>query len=242
MKMTGNTTNYGEEIGILMLDTRFPRPPGDIGNAWSFDFPVRYKTVKGAFQEMIMKHEPEPQLIEPFIEAARELEREGVRAITTSCGFLAPFQKQLAAAVGIPVLASALLQAPLIHAMLPPTKKIGIFTERAVYMNERHFNGVGWSTDDIPVTVKGMKEDAVFPKVYIGGGNELDTDILIAEMVEMTEEFMADCPDAGAILFECTIMCPFSAHVAHVSGLPVFDVNTLINLFYNAAHPTPFLD
>ena len=142
MKMTGNTTNYGEDIGILMLDTRFPRPRGDIGNAWSFDFPVRYKTVKGAFQEMIMKHEPEPQLIEPFIEAARELEREGVRAITTSCGFLAPFQKQLAAAVGIPVLASALLQAPLIHAMLPPTKRIGVFTERAVYMANATSNGV----------------------------------------------------------------------------------------------------
>ena len=242
MKMTGGTTNYGEDVGILMLDTRFPRPPGDIGNALSFDFPVRYKTVKGAFQEMIMKHEPEPQLIEPFIEAARELEREGVRAITTSCGFLAPFQKELAAAVGIPVLASALLQAPLIHAMLPPTKRIGVFTERAGYMNERHFNGVGWSTDDIPVHVKGMKDDAVFPTVYICDGSELDTDVLIAEMVEMTEEFTEECPDAGAILFECTNMCPFSAHVAQVSGLPVFDVNTLINLFHRAANPTPFLE
>ena len=242
MRMTGGTTNYGEDVGILMLDTRFPRPPGDIGNAWSFDFPVRYKTVKGAFQEMIMKHEPEPQLLDPFIEAARELEHEGVRAITTSCGFLAPFQKELAAAVGIPVLASALLQAPLINAMLPPTMKIGVFTERAGYMNERHFNGVGWSTDDIPVHVKGMKDDAVFPTVFIGDGSELETEVLIAEMVEMTEEFMDECPDAGAILFECTNMCPFSAHVARVSGLPVFDVNTLINLFHNAANPTPFLD
>ena len=242
MKMTGGTTNYGEDVGILMLDTRFPRPPGDIGNAWSFDFPVRYKTVKGAFQEMIMKHEPEPQLLEPFIEAARELEREGVRAITTSCGFLAPFQKELAAAVGIPVLASALLQAPLIHAMLPPPKRIGVFTERAGYMNERHFNGVGWSTDDIPVVVKGMKDDAVFPTVFIGDGSELETDVLIAEMVEMTEAFMDECPDAGAILLECTNMCPFSAHVARVSSLPVFDINTLINLFHNAANPTPFLE
>lgn len=33
MKMHGGFTNYGETIGVLMLDSTFPRPPGDIGNA-----------------------------------------------------------------------------------------------------------------------------------------------------------------------------------------------------------------
>ena len=241
MKMKGGFTNYEQIIGVLMLDTRFPRPPGDIGNARSYDFPVRYKTIKGAVSDKIMGHEPDAGLIQPFIEGARELEKEGVAAITTSCGFLAPFQKHLAASVNIPVLASSLLQAPLIRAMLPPTKKIGIFTERGQYLNERHFNGVGWSTKDIPVHIKGMKKDAVFPKVYIGDSFELDTDVLKAEMEEMTEEFMQECPDAGAILFECTNMCPFSSHVQAVSGLPVFDINTLIKNFYNAIRPTVYL-
>ena len=240
MKMTGGFTNYGQEIGILMLDTRFPRPRGDIGNAQSFDFPVRYKTVTGAAQSRIMDNAPEADLIQPFVEGARELEREGVKAITTSCGFLAPFQKELAGAVGIPVFASALIQAPLIHAMLPPSKKIGIFTERARYMNEGHFKGVGWSSEAIPVYVKGMKEDAVFPRVYIGDGCELDTDVLVAEIREMTAEFMAECPDAGAILLECTNMCPFSREIREVAGLPVFDINTLITLFHNAINPRSY--
>jgi len=90
MRLKGGYTNYGESIGILMLDTRFPRPPGDIGNARSYDFPVRYKIVKNAYTDRIMGHSPDPGLIEPFVEAARELESEGVKAITTSCGFLAP--------------------------------------------------------------------------------------------------------------------------------------------------------
>jgi hypothetical protein len=242
MKMQGGYTNYGQDIGVLMLDTSFPRPPGDIGNAHSYDFPVRYKTVRGAVQGRIMGHEPDPALIAPFIEAARELEHDGVRAITTSCGFLAPFQKQLSAAVNIPVFASALIQAPLIHATLPAGRKIGIFTERAQFMTEGHFNGVGWSTADIPVQVQGMKPDAVFPQVYIGNGPELDTDILVAEMEAMTETFMASCPDAGAILFECTNMCPFARNVRKVSNLPVFDINTMINWFWRASNPVAYVD
>ncbi len=241
MKMTGGFTNYGQDIGILMLDTSFPRPPGDIGNARSFDFPVRYKTVKGAVQSRIMGHAPDAALIQPFIEGARELERDGVAAITTSCGFLTPFQKELAAAVKIPVFASALIQAPLIHAMLPPGRKIGLFTERAQFITEGHFQGVGWSSRDIPVQVKGMKPDAVFPKVYIGNGPELDTDVLEAEMVGMAREFMNECPEAGAILFECTNMCPFSRAVREATGLPVFDINTMINWFWRANNPVRYL-
>lgn len=241
MKLKGGYTNYGEVVGVLMLDTRFPRPVGDIGNARSFDFPVRYKTVRGAVTAKIMGDDPDPALLQPFLVAARELESEGVRAITTSCGFLAPFQRQLAAAVKIPVFASSLLQAPLIHAMLPPGQVIGVFTERGHHLNDRHFRGVGWSMADIPIQVQGMKPDAVFPATYIGGRLELDTDVLRDEMLEMTRAFMAACADPGAILFECTNMCPFAADVAAESGLPVFDINTLIHTFARAANPTPYL-
>jgi hypothetical protein len=86
-----------------------------------------------------------------------------------------------------------------------------------------------------------MKPDAQFPATYILGREDLDTDVLRAEMIEMTEAFMASCKNPGAILFECTNMCPFSKDVAEVSGLPVFDINTLINLVYRAANPVPFL-
>ena len=232
MILRGGHTNYGETIGVLMLDTIFPRPRGDIGNALSYDFPVRYKIVRGAHATKIMGDKPDPALLEPFIEAAKELAADGVKAITTSCGFLAPFQKQIAAAVNIPVFASALIQAPLIHAMLPPGKVIGVFTERGQHMNDGHFRGVGWSS---------MKYDAEFPKTYILGRDWLDTEVLRAEMIEMTKEFMATCPNPGAILFECTNMCPFSKDVAEASGLPVFDINTMINWFWRASNPVAFL-
>lgn len=237
MIVRGGYTNYGQHIGVLMLDTFFPRIPGDIGNALSFEFPVRYKVVRGAAATKIMGDAPDEALLAPFIEAARELEAEGVRCITTSCGFLGPFQKQIAAAVKIPVLATALLQAPLIHAMLPPGQVIGIFTERARHMNRRHFEGAGWSPDWIPVQVQGMPDDATFPATFIIGRDTVDTEVLRAEMLAMTEEFMRTCPNPGAILFECTNFCPFSADVAEASGLPVFDINTLINGVHAAISP-----
>ncbi|RPJ04533.1 MAG: aspartate/glutamate racemase family protein, partial [Deltaproteobacteria bacterium] len=128
-----------------MLDTVFPRIPGDIGNAYSYTFPVRYKVVKGAKPDKIMKNEPDLDMLEPFIQAARELESEGVKAITTSCGFLAVFQKELSKAVRSPVFTSALILVPLVRAMLNKEKWIAIFTFNAAATTERHFNGTGWS-------------------------------------------------------------------------------------------------
>lgn len=237
MIVKGGYTNYGQLVGVLMLDTIFPRIPGDIGNAYSFEFPVRYKIVRGAAATSIMGDAPAEALLPLFIAAARELEAEGVRCITTSCGFLGPFQRELAASVRIPVFTTALMQAPLIHAMLPPGQIIGVFTERAAHMNRGHFESVGWSPDTIPVQVCGMADDATFPATFIIGRDSVDPEILRAEMLGMTRAFMETCPNPGAILFECTNFCPFSADVAAASGLPVFDINTLVNTVHSALRP-----
>jgi hypothetical protein len=240
MRVIGGYTNYGQSIGILMLDTVFPRIPGDIGNALTYGFPVRYKIVKGAQPERIMGHAPEKHLLDPFIQAAKELEAEGVKAITTSCGFLSRFQAEIAGAVKVPVFTSALMLVPLVHAMLGRTQPIGIFTERAQYMNEEHFRSVGWSSRDIPVVVKGMKEDAVFPTIFIGNKSSLDTAVLQAEMQEMAEEFIAENPQAGAIVLECTNMGPFSKVIAELTGVPVFGVNALANFVHQAISPPQY--
>lgn len=228
MRLTGGYTNYGQDIGILMLDTIFPRIPGDIGNARSYKIPVRYKVVKNADPGRIMGDAPDVELLQPFIEAARELEAEGVKAITTSCGFLAAFQRELADAVNIPVFTSALILAPLVRSMINKDKKIGIFTERAQFMNEGHFNKVGWSSKDIPVVVSGMPEGSRFPALFIGNQYEEDREVLQECMEELTRRHMQAHPDTGAIIFECTNFGPFSRHVQDIAKVPVFGINQLI--------------
>ena len=225
--LRGGRTVYGQALGILMLDTRFPRPPGDVGNALTWPFPTQYRIVKGADTSRIMGEAPDPTLLEPFIEAARDLEAHGVRAITASCGFLAVFQQELAAVVSVPMLASSLLQVPLVSRLLRPDQKVGVLTERP-HLTERHFQGVGWSARDIPIVLESLPPDAVFPTVFIDNGLESDTAVLEQEMVAFAERVVQDHPDVGALVLECTNFVPYSQAMRKATGLPVYDLYTLV--------------
>lgn len=222
----GGRTVYGQALGILMLDTVFPRVPGDIGNAHTWPFPVHYRVVRGAKSNRIMGKEPDPTLVDQMVEAARELEAMGVGAITTSCGFLAVFQKELAAAVSIPVITSALLQVPIAARMLRPDQKVAVLTERP-HLTDRHFAAVGWSPADVPVVITAFPADAVFPTVFIDGGLEADVDLLEAEMVALARQTVADHPEVGALVLECTNFVPFSQAMRQAVRRPVFDLYTL---------------
>lgn len=237
--LRGGRTVYGQALGILMLDTRFPRPPGDVGNATTWPFPTQYRIVKGADPARIMGREPDPSLLEPFIEAARDLEAHGVRAITTSCGFLAVFQRDLAAAVSVPVLTSALLQVPLAARLIRPDQKVAILTEQP-HLTERHFAGAGWSSDDLPVIVRALPSDAVFPTVFIGNRAESDTTVLEAEMVDLARRTVREHPDVGALVLECTNFVPYSQAVRRAAGVPVFDLYTLVMQVFLATIGTDF--
>ena len=138
MRVRGGQNLYGFGVGILVLDTQFPRAPGDIGNATTFDFPVLYHRVAGASSDQVVRGTGR-ELLPSFIEGARALEREGARAITTSCGFLARFQSDLAAAVSVPVFTSSLLLVPFVHRMLAPGRAVGILTVDASSLGPAHF-------------------------------------------------------------------------------------------------------
>ncbi|MBM4420200.1 MAG: aspartate/glutamate racemase family protein [Chloroflexi bacterium] len=216
----GGRTLYGLELGVLMLDTIFPRIPGDVGSALTWPFPVHFKVVKGADTSRIMGKDPDPTLLAPFLDGARELEALGVRAITTSCGFVAIFQKEMAEAVSVPVITSALLQVPQVARMVAP-RSVGILTER-------HFNGAGWSARDIPVHITAMPDDAVFPTVFIDQKREADVALLEREMVACAERAVRDHPDLGALVLECTNFVPFSKAMTRATGLPVYDLFTAV--------------
>ncbi|MDD8013327.1 MAG: aspartate/glutamate racemase family protein [Acidobacteriota bacterium] len=212
-------------VGIIMLDTVFPRILGDIGNAETFSFPVRYRVVRGASPQRVVR-EADVRLLEPFIEAARSLEREGVRAIATSCGFLAIFQRELADAVQIPVLSSSLLQVPLAHAMINRGQKVGILTASARSLTDRHLAGVG--IRDIALVVMGMEDAEEFTGAFIEGKATLDSGKVRKEMVAAARRLADDHPEVGALVLECTNMPPYARAVQEVLKIPVFDVVTLV--------------
>src|SRR2546425_3835634 len=126
-RVRGGFNQYGFTVGIFILDTGFPRMPGDVGNAATCPFPVRYHRVSGADPDLVVRRGAEG-LLPAFVQGARALEGEGVGAITTSCGFLAKYQQELAAAVRVPVFTSSLLMVPLVHRLLPAGRRGGLLT------------------------------------------------------------------------------------------------------------------
>ena len=90
-------------------------PPGCVNNASTFNFPVLYKVVEGysSTQRGEGGEFYPPCLLDMMIGAAKELETQGVRAITGGCGFFSHFQKGVAAAVNVPVFLSSLRQIPI---------------------------------------------------------------------------------------------------------------------------------
>ena len=223
----GGYTNYGQDIGILMMRTVFPRLVGDIGNARTFSMPVRYQIVDVDPLNMTAKN-ADARLLTPFIEAARQLEAEGCKAIATSCGFLAKFQRTLADSVHIPVFTSAIMLVPLVRQMINRDREIAIFTERPWNLTEDHFNQAGFSSRDIPVVVSGMPEGSPFPALFIDGGLEEEREVLQQCMEEMTARHMREHPNTGAIVFECTNFGPFSRQVQDIARVPVFGINQLL--------------
>ena len=231
----GGFTNYGEELGILMLDTRFPRIPGDIGNARTFPFPVRYRKVAGASPKRVVE-EGDLSLLEPFISVARELEAEGVKAITTSCGFLAMFQKEMAAAVSVPLFTSSLLQIPFLYSLFGRRGKVGVMTARAASLSEQHFEQCGAS--GLPLAIAGMDESPEFTRVFLAKGEPasipiLDVDLAEAEIRSVARDLVHKNPDIKFVILECTNMPPFRKAIQESCGKPVFDIITLAGYIHS---------
>jgi Asp/Glu/Hydantoin racemase len=232
MQVRGGQNLYGFGVGILVLDTQFPRAPGDIGNATTFDFPVLYHRVAGASSDRVVRGTGR-ELLPSFVEGARALEREGARAITTSCGFLARFQSDLAAAVSVPVFTSSLLLVPLVHRMLAPGRAVGILTVDASSLGRAHLAGAG-ITPEMPIAVAGLETEKEFTRVLLEDALEFDLAAARQEHVDVARRLAAAHPEVGALVLECTNMPPFRADVQAATGLPVFDVTSLIRMVHEA--------
>jgi len=233
----GGKALYGAPLGILMLEARFPRIPGDMGNATTWPFPVLYRIVKGATpQSVVLKGAA--GLLPAFLEAAAELVHHGAEAITTNCGFLSLFQEELAAHVKVPVATSALLQVPWVQATLPPGKRVGVITVSAASLTPRHLEAAGVALDTPFV---GTEKGREFFRVLILGEKD-DMDVAKAEqdILDAGRSLMTSNPDIGAIVLECTNMPPYAAALREALGVPVHDIYSMITWFHAGLRPRRF--
>ena len=225
-------------IGVLCLETSFTKIPGHIRNRTTFDFPVIYKVVAGATAERVVS-QADPRLLEPFIQAARELEAQGVAAITGACGFLVIFQQRLAESVSIPLYASSLIQLPMVYRMLRSDQKVGLLVADKRSLTRRHLEAIGG--ESVPVCIADMAEQPEFREVMLEGRRvQLDADRLGREVLSQVEELARDNPDMGALVVECTDLVPFAYAIQARTGVPVFDIVTLTQMVHRSLTRQPF--
>jgi Asp/Glu/hydantoin racemase len=216
----GGKQVYGAPIGILMLEARFPRIPGDMGNALTWPFPVLYHVVPGASPDLVVRRGA-AGMLGPFIEGGRALIRQGAEAVTTNCGFLALFQAELAQALAVPVATSALMQVPMVQALLPPGRRVGVLTVSAASLGPEHLAKAGCPAD---TPVVGTEGGAEFSRVLLENEPALDLEAARADLAAAGRRLVERHPEVGAIVLECTNMPPYARDVRAVTGLPVFSM------------------
>ncbi len=229
-------TYHGVTLGILMVDSTFTRFVGDIGNAQTWPFPVQYKIVRGASPSEMISLEAS-DVLQPFKDAADELIADGVDGITTTCGFLALYQRELADHCPVPVCTSALLQVPLVERLIGEGQRAGILTYSAEALNAAHLEAAGVATD---TPVIGIPRDSEFFRWIIEGDDQVEYEAIRADALAAAQRLVDENPQVGAIVSECTNLTPFAADIRKQTGLPVFDMVSMVTWFQMGLKPAAY--
>jgi len=245
MFVKGGHSYQGYSVGILMFDNkRFPMPPGDVGNATTYPFPVLMRQIKGLednpyppIKDENGTYTPEVQMC---IEAAQELEQDGVRAIAMCCGFFALIQEAVAESVSIPVITSPLIMIPVIRQLIKPDQSIAVVTAAANLLSAEFFEAVGVDRED-RISLVGLDHSKAFNSICMGAtGIELETDELRDDILAGIQNARNTDPSIGAILLECTSLPPYAADVHASTALPVFDFIACVEWLHRAVAPTSY--
>jgi hypothetical protein len=215
----------GGFIGVLMLDTKFPRPPGDIGHPGSLGVPVRHAVVAGAWPSKVVASAASLRasgLAGIFASRARELEREGACAITTSCGFLVLLQRELQEAASVPVVTSSLLHLP---RLLARERRVGVLTISAAHLGREHLLAAGVESARLgDVLVQGVNPAGEFARAILGNRATMDLAQAQTDVVSAALELKARAPDLGSVVLECTNMPPYGPALRAATGWRLYSL------------------
>ncbi len=221
----GGYASYGQTAGILMTESAIPRVPGDPGHAETFPFPVRYGVVRGfPFDDLVACRKDNLHLV---IQAARDLENEGVKFVAADCGLFSLFQAEVAESLDVPFLGSPLSLIPLVSAFLPASRKIGLITGDARILKDEHLRAAGAKRDRL--AIQGMENSAEFQRVVIERGETLDVEAMRQGVLDAARGLSGE--PLGAVVLECTNLVTFRSDVQRLLEVPVFDMVSLIEFF-----------
>lgn len=219
---------YGVDIGVILMDSDAPRPIGDVGNARTFDFPIAYTTATGADARTVVERNAEG-LLDTFVDSGRDLLDRGARALSTSCGFTAIHQEAMADQLDAIVATSSLLQTPIVLRMLAQHRHLGVITANASTLTDEHLRTVGISDADRKrLHLIGFENTEHLYQVLIANVGDLDTARATDEITGLATKALTENPEIGGFILECVNLPPYAPALRHHTGLPVWDITTLL--------------
>ena len=214
------TASPGGFLGVVMLDTKFPRLTGDVGHPEAFGVPTSLRTVRGAWPDKVVQSAAGlrgARVVPAFVFVVRAMERDGAKAITTSCGFLVLLQKELQAAVKVPVITSSLMQLPGLLATHP---KVGVLTISASKLGLEHLRAAGVPKDRLKdVVVQGVDPEGEFATAILGNREVMDIEKAGADVLAAALALKQREPSLEAVVLECTNMPPYRDAIETATGM-----------------------
>jgi hypothetical protein len=209
-------------VGVVMLDTQFPRPPGDVGNIASWAAPVNFRVVRGIWPDKVVQSAKglrAGRVVPAFEAVVRGLAKEGVKVITTSCGFLVLLQKELLTGVRVPVVTSSLMQLP---GLLRIHAQVGVLTIHAGALGQEHLRSAGVPRERLAdVLVQGVDLQGEFGGAILGNRPQMDLARAQADVVAAALALKARAPQLQTLVLECTNMPPYAAAIRAATGWQV---------------------
>ncbi|MBF0530239.1 MAG: aspartate/glutamate racemase family protein [Deltaproteobacteria bacterium] len=230
----------GAPIGIILFGkTGYAFPPGSIENATTFKYPVLFKAIEAASVSSVVSVSLDDKVLEELIEAGRELETQGCRAIVGACGYFANYLPAVVRKLNVPCFFSSLMQVPLILRAIRPNKKVGILcADGQVLKSGQILKNCGVDNFD-SVVIYGAEVLPEMQKILKGVGH-YNPYRLEQGLIDLARDMVKKNPAVEAILLECTLF-PTHAHaIQDALRLPVFDFSTLIDWIYSAVVRRPF--
>ncbi len=207
-------------IGILMLDTAFPRYLGDVGNPETFDHPVLYGIVPGATPDAIVCGDV-TKWVDAFVAEGQSLVAKGCVCLTTTCGFLTPLRDRVAEDTGVPIVTSAL---ELVPDLIGAGQQPGILTISAASLSQEHLKA---ARVPLSTPVQGV-DGGHFATAILGNETALNSDDSERDLVKGAMSLIVAHPKTDVIVLECTNMAPHTAAIEAATGRPVVSILTAI--------------
>lgn len=214
--------------GLVQLETLV----GNSTNPASYGYPVRMCHVTGANVHTILEN-PDRAVLQTMIEDARGLVAQGVKAITTSCGFNAIFQRELTDALNVPVFSSSLLQVPLVRHLHGPLAEVAILTANSTALLPAHLSAVGIPSLE-GLHICGLEKCTAWNRIFTDPDGDVDLAEIEREVLATAVNALHANPRIKAFVLECTDLPPFSGTIRARTGLPVFDFITMVDYVHSA--------